>query len=87
MKRAGIILLVLGGLGLLFGGIRYTTKEKVFDLGPIEATKERTHTLPIAPIAGAVLLAAGAAVLISSRRHGQSRRSAARPRMPRSPTA
>ncbi len=70
MKVAGIILLVLGALGLLFGGIRYTTQDKAIDLGPIEVTKERTHTLPIAPIAGALLLAAGAAVLISTRRHG-----------------
>ena len=70
MKIAGIILLVLGALGLLFGGIRYTTHEKVLDIGPIEATRDKTHTLPIAPIAGALLLAAGAAVLISQRRHG-----------------
>ena len=70
MKIAGFILLVLGLLGLLYGGIRYTSRDTVLDLGPIHATAEREHTMPIAPIAGAVLLAAGAALLISSRRTG-----------------
>ena len=69
MKIAGFVLLALGLLGLLYGGIRYTTRDRVFDLGPIHATAEHEHSLPIAPIAGALLLAAGAAVLITSRRN------------------
>lgn len=68
MKIVGIILLVLGALGLLYGGIRYTSRDTVLDVGPIHATAERQHSLPIAPAAGALLLAAGAAVLITSRR-------------------
>lgn len=68
MKIAAIILMVLGALGLLYGGIRYTSRDTVLDIGPIHATAEREHTVPIAPIAGAVLLAAGTAVLFASRR-------------------
>ena len=69
MKIAGIILIALGIIGLIYGGFRFTTRETVLDLGPIHATKEREHSLPIAPIAGALMLAAGAAVLLSSRRN------------------
>ena len=69
MKIAGFVLLALGLLGLLYGGIRYTSRDTVLDIGPIHATKEREHTLPIAPIAGVLLLAAGGAMLLSSRRN------------------
>ncbi len=68
MKIAGIALLVLGALGLLYGGVRYTTRDTVVDLGPIHATADVAHTLPIAPILGGLLLAAGAALLVVSRR-------------------
>ena len=68
MKIVGIVLIGLGMVGLLYGGIRYTTRDTVVDLGPIHATAEREHTLPIAPIAGAVLVAVGTAVLLVSRR-------------------
>ena len=66
MKIVGIVLIGLGMVGLLYGGIRYTTRDTV--VGPIHATAEREHTLPIAPIAGAVLVAVGTAVLLVSRR-------------------
>jgi hypothetical protein len=68
MKIAGLVLVVLGVLGLLYGGIRYTSRDTVLDVGPIHATADREHKLPIAPIAGALMLAAGAAMLVSSRR-------------------
>jgi hypothetical protein len=42
-KTLGIILIVLGLVGLAWGGFTYTTREKVVDIGPIEATREKTH--------------------------------------------
>ncbi len=68
MKIAGLVLIVLGVLGLLYGGIRYTTRETVVDVGPIHIDADRERSIPIAPIAGAILVAAGAAVLMTSRR-------------------
>ncbi len=41
MKPAGIIgiiLIVIGIIALAYGGITYTKREKVLDLGPIQAT-------------------------------------------------
>ena len=58
-KTIGVILIVLGLVGLAYGGFSYTTREKVLDLGPIEATKEKTHTVPLPPIAGALALIGG----------------------------
>ncbi len=68
MKPLGIILLVVGVLALAYQGFTYTTQKKVLDVGPIQATKEEHHTVPIPPILGALALIGGVVVLISDRR-------------------
>ena len=55
-KTLGVILIVLGLFGLAWGGFTYTTREKVVDIGPIHATREKTHNVPLPPILGAVAL-------------------------------
>ena len=59
----GSILIVLGMLGIAWGGFTYTTQEKVIDIGPIHATREKTHDIPIPPIAGGLALVGGIVVL------------------------
>lgn len=59
----GSILIVLGIFGIAWGGFTYTTREKVIDIGPIHATREKTHDIPIPPVAGALALVGGIAVL------------------------
>jgi len=66
-KVVGIVLVVVGLVGLAWGGFTYTTREKVVDIGPIHATRDETHTLPLPPIAGAAALIGGI-VLIAARR-------------------
>ena len=63
-KVVGVILIVLGLLGLAWGGFNYTTREKVLDVGPIHATREETHNIPVPPIAGGVALVAGILLLV-----------------------
>jgi drug/metabolite transporter (DMT)-like permease len=67
-KILGIILIVVGLFGLAWGGFTYTTREKVVDIGPIHATREKTHDLPVPPIAGAVALIGGVILLVSGKR-------------------
>ncbi|MEN6536242.1 MAG: DUF3185 domain-containing protein [Bryobacteraceae bacterium] len=66
-KTLGIILIVLGLFGLVWGGFSYTTREKVVDIGPIHATREKTHNIPLAPIGGALALAGGIVLLVVGR--------------------
>jgi hypothetical protein len=68
MKAIGIVLLVIGILSLAYQGFTYTTQKKVVDLGPIQATKEEHHTVPLPPILGALALIGGVVVLVSDRR-------------------
>ena len=67
-KTLGMILVVLGLLGLVWGGFTYTTREKVVDIGPIHATREKTHAVPLPPIIGAVALIGGVVLLVASRK-------------------
>ena len=62
-RTVGAILIVLGLLGLAWGGLNYTTREKVVDIGPIHATREQTHDIPVPPIAGALALVGGIVLL------------------------
>jgi hypothetical protein len=65
MKVAvAIALIVLGVLGLSYGGITYTHQKKVADLGPIQVTREQHERFPLPPIAGGVCLVSGIALLI-----------------------
>ena len=67
-KTLGIILIALGLFGLAWGGFNYATTEKVVDIGPIHATREKTHNVPLPPIAGAVALIAGVMLLVAGGR-------------------
>ncbi|HET7218409.1 MAG TPA: hypothetical protein VFJ02_10185 [Vicinamibacterales bacterium] len=64
MKILAIVLIVFGAISLAYGGITYTTREKVLDVGPIEATAERHKTVPLPPILGGIALAAGIGLLV-----------------------
>ena len=67
-KTLGMILVGLGLFGLAWGGFTYTTREKLVDIGPIHATTEKTHNVPLPPIAGAVALMGGVALLVAGKK-------------------
>jgi hypothetical protein len=65
----GIVLIALGIAGLVLGRFTYTTNEKVLDVGPLEATAEKEHSVAIPDIAGiAAILAGGFLVFLGRRR-------------------
>ena len=65
----GIILIILAVIAFSFQGITYTKREKVLEIGPIEATAEKKETIPLPPVVGAVALIGGVAlVFVGSKR-------------------
>jgi uncharacterized membrane protein YidH (DUF202 family) len=68
MKLAGIVLIVLGVLALAYQGIRYTTQEKLIDIGSLHVTTTEKKTIPLPPIVGGVALIAGIALILAERR-------------------
>lgn len=63
-----VLLIVLGVVGLTYGRLSYTTREKVVDVGPIEVTKEDKHSIPLPPILGGIALVAGVGILLTGRK-------------------
>ncbi len=59
-----IILIAVGITAFAYQGFTYTTREKVIDLGPIQVTAEKTKTLPMPPIVGAIALVGGIVLLV-----------------------
>lgn len=47
MRALGIVLIVLGVLTLGYWGFTYTHEKKVIDLGPIQASRKETNTVPL----------------------------------------
>jgi hypothetical protein len=65
-----VILIAVGIMAFAYQGISYTTKEKVVDLGPIQLSADKTRTLPLPPIVGAIALVGGIALLVMGRKKG-----------------
>ena len=68
MKALGIVLIVLGLVGVAYGGFSWTRKKTVVDAGPIEVTTDKHERLPISPAIGAVLLVAGVVMVVAPAR-------------------
>jgi uncharacterized membrane protein YidH (DUF202 family) len=64
----GIVLIVIGIAALALGGFSYTDREKVLDIGPIEATTEQRKTIPLSPIAGGAAVVAGVVLVVAGSR-------------------
>jgi uncharacterized membrane protein YidH (DUF202 family) len=63
MKLAGIILIIIGVLALVYQGFTYTQTEKDAQLGPITIQHQETHSVPLPPIVGAVCIVGGVVAL------------------------
>ena len=68
MKLIGVLLLVFGIVALVLGGITYTTREKVLDIGPITATQEKHKTIPLSPIVGLASVVGGIVLIVAGAR-------------------
>lgn len=67
----GVLLIVFGIGALVYQGFTYTSEEKVLEIGPIEATKETTKTIPLPPIVGALSLVGGIVLVVTGARGGR----------------
>jgi hypothetical protein len=63
-----LVLIAVGVLAFVYQGFSFTTRKKVLDVGPIQATREEHHNIALPPILGAIALVGGIVVLVSGRR-------------------
>jgi hypothetical protein len=67
MKMAGIVLIVIGLGIIIWGAFDFKTREKVVDVGPIHATRDKEHSVPYGPIAGAIIAVGGVLLLVKGK--------------------
>ena len=65
---AALLLIVLGIAALIYGGITYTSRETILDIGPLQATAVEQKTFPLPPILGIAAVIGGMVLLATQRK-------------------
>jgi uncharacterized membrane protein len=60
----GIALIVLGIVAFAYQGITYTSREKIIDIGPLQASADTQKTIPLSPLLGGLALAGGIVLVV-----------------------
>ncbi len=64
MKKVGIVIMVVGLVITLITGFSFVTREKVVDLGDLQVSKNKNHSIAWSPIAGIVVMAVGGGIFL-----------------------
>ena len=67
-KLVGIILIIAGGLGLVYGGFSYTKESTGLKLGPLELKVQEKETINVPLIVSAGVMAVGVFLLVTGRK-------------------
>lgn len=62
---AGILLIIVGVVLLVYQGFSYNREKTVVDVGPIHATATTKERFPIPPIVGWIVTAGGVVLLVT----------------------
>jgi uncharacterized membrane protein YidH (DUF202 family) len=68
LKVLGVVLILLGVLGLVYGQFSYTRKSHEADLGAVKLQLKEKETVNVPTWAGVAAIAAGAALLLAGRK-------------------
>jgi hypothetical protein len=60
----GGALIVLGIVAFAYQGITYTSREKIIDIGPLQATAETQKTIQLSPLLGGLALVGGVVLVV-----------------------
>lgn len=66
MKKAGIVIVILGLIMTIFTAVTFFTKEKVVDIGEVKITRNKPHHLNWSPLIGIAVMAAGGILFLAS---------------------
>jgi uncharacterized membrane protein YidH (DUF202 family) len=59
-----MLLIAIGIAALAYGGIAYQSRDTVLDVGNLHVATERSHHVPLPPLAGALAIGVGVILLI-----------------------
>ncbi len=66
MKKAGIVIIVVGLLFTIVTGFRFFTKKKVVDLGQLQISRSEPHRVRWSPYVGVGIMIVGGAIFLFS---------------------
>lgn len=64
----GLVLIVLGAGALVYQGFTYTSREKIIDIGPLQASADTQKTIPVPPLVGGLAIVGGFVMVIMGSR-------------------
>jgi drug/metabolite transporter (DMT)-like permease len=67
MKALAAALIVIGIAIVIWGAFGFQTRQKVLDVGPIHASRDKEHHVPYGPLAGALLAVGGVVLLVKDK--------------------
>ena len=67
MKTAAFVLIAVGIGIVIWGMFGFQTREKVLDVGPIHASRDKEHHVPYGPLAGGLLAIGGVVLLVKNK--------------------
>jgi hypothetical protein len=70
IKLVGVVLIVLGALGLVYGGFSYTKDTTALKVGPLEMTVQEKKTVNVPLWAGIGAIVAGGVLLVMGGKKG-----------------
>lgn len=68
MKRAGIVIMVIGVVLTLFTAVTFFTKKKVVDIGSLEITANKPHRVSWSPLIGLAIIGIGGVITLVSKK-------------------
>ncbi len=70
-KSAGVIIIIIGIVMLVYTGFGFVTTQKVVDIGNIQVKKEKNNYVQWPPIVGILLVAGGIVILATKAKSGK----------------
>jgi len=64
MKKAGIVIIVIGIVFTVFTGFSFFTREKVVDMGDLQISRNKRHNLAWSPYVGLAVIAVGGGLFL-----------------------
>ena len=68
MRALGLVLVILGILGMVYGGFWYTKEEKAAEIGPVEVKVEKKERVNVPLWVGVAATVVGAVLVLTARR-------------------
>ena len=68
LSIVGILLIVVGAIGLAYGGITYMSNRNVVDVGTMHVQVSESKKMPLSPIVSVAAVAIGVVLVVVDRR-------------------